>query len=326
MSICATTLAPGIAAFNEIADAGKLCELAGFDSILLQLCKEGAGAVAGEALVEVDKKILCAVYCCCKANPNVGKDGQLLYDACVSETLGAVDRSMDGKSRYKSQLSYDMRKKPPQPLVERLRDGSLGTNPIPNTPGGREHMKNRMEKESPGVVPSHGLDTRRPDVVIARNPYRAATVDNIARVVDFKFGGQGYSDGQKESYMAIGGGNEPLTIDDDECDCDNEKRRQNALELVAAAQTYKQEQPSTWSRVGWGALTVVGIAATAALVLIPVDGPAGEVVVGGLTVRAAAAMVGARAMSAAMASAARNTAAQMARQIFGVGARAVPAY
>ncbi|WNG14807.1 hypothetical protein [Cystobacter fuscus] len=326
MSVCSSVLAPGIQAFNEMVDAGKLCELAGFDSILLHLCKAGAGAITAEALVEVDKKILCAVYCCCKTNPNAGSSGQSLYDQCASETIGKVDEMMDGKSRYKSQTSYNMRDSPVSPLVERMPDGSLGTTPIPPTGGGWKHMGNRIEKETPGLTPRHGKDTRRPDVVIVRDPSRAPTIDNIARVVDFKFGNEGYSEGQENAYREMGGGRIPLTLDDEECDCGNQEQRQSALELIAAADTYKQSQPTTLERVGLGALTVVGAVATAALFLVPVDGPAGEVVAGGLTARAAAGVVRAAAMSAEMAVAARSAAAQMARQIFQTGVRAVPAY
>jgi hypothetical protein len=325
MSECATTLAPGIAAFNEIVDAGKLCELAGFDSILLQLCKAGTGTVAAEALLPVDVKVLCVVYCCCKEDYRVGADGRALYDNCASETIGAADQMMGWRSRYKSQLSYNMRATPLVPLVEKSTSGGLGTTPIPTTSGGRTHMKNRIEKENPGQTPLYGKDTRRPDVVIVRDSTRAPTLDNIVRVVDFKFGKEGYKEGQEESYRVMGGGRLPLTIDDNECDCGDQKRRQSELELVAAADAYKQAQPSALKKVGLGVVVGLGAVATVALFLLPLDGPFGEAVAGTLTASASAGMRTV-AMNATMAAGARGAAAQMMRRLFQTGARAVPAF
>lgn len=62
--------------------------------------------------------------------------------------------------------------------------------------------------------------TRRPDVVIVKDPTKPPTQDNIKQVVEMKFPGDPYGQGQREEYIRIAGDRSkmvPLELKD--CDC-----------------------------------------------------------------------------------------------------------
>jgi len=321
-NICSEELAPKIAAFNKLVDAGKLCELAGFDSVLEQLCKTGAQSIVAETLEPVDIKILCAVFCCCKSNGG---------DKCASETMTAVDRDMDWESRYKSEVSFNMRAKSPKPLMKKDVFGGLTTEPLSQSRGDKIHMKNRIEKENPGHKPAFKRNTRRPDIVIVRDPSQPPTSENIARVVDFKFtenpNNPWYEPEQPLSYHMIDPNKkEPLKIDDKECNCGNDDRKRSYYEILTAAKEAEDAQVSVGERVGYGILTVVGVVATAALILFPGDGPVGDYAAGTATMRAAAGVVARSGMTQLLENKAKIKAAQMMQRIFSGGTQFKPAF
>ena len=153
-------------------------------------------------------------------------------------------------------------------------------------------MIHRIEKECPGVAPFGGSNMRRPDAVVVRDPRRPPTAENISNVVDFKFLGDGWADGQRESYERINNGRQVIEINDEECDCDDSREQEQAVTLLAASQAYRQAQRSALERVGWGALSAVGAVATFVAAVCPADGPFGEAATGLGTAAAWARAVG----------------------------------
>lgn len=319
MKNCDKKLAPGIAAFNKLVDVGKLCELARFDSVLEQRCKTGTQSIVAETLEPVDIKIFCAVFCCCKSNGG---------DTCAKKTMTAVDRNMDWESRYKSEVSFNMRAKPPKPLMKKSVFGKLTTEPLSQSQGDKVHMANRIEKENPGQKPELGRDTRRPDIVIVRDPSQPPTSENIVRVVDFKFpGDKWYEPNQPLSYEKIDPqGREPLVINDTECGCEDKRKRSSYYELVVAAKTAEDAQISAWERLGYGALTIVAAVATVALIACPYDGPAGDYAAGTATLRAGAGVIARSGMTKLLEKQVKTEATQMMQRIFSGGTQSKPVF
>lgn len=283
--VCAQVLGPGLAAYQRLSDAGELCSLAGFDDALATACRAASGEARNRALARADQKILCAVLCCCAANPVAQAGGRRGYDQCATETLGAAQRALGNNARYKPQVSYNMRANPPEPLMDKNLFGQLTTRPL-DFPSEYGRMTGRIQRDFPGVTAEGGTDTRRPDVVIVRDPSRPPTADNISRVVDFKFPGDQVREAADRAYTEIGGGVPPLELNVRVCGCsdDDEKRRQ--VELVSAAEQAYAVRRSNLERLGWGALGVIGVGVTALAILSPFEGPAGDIAAGAGTAAA----------------------------------------
>ena len=78
-----------------------------------------------------DKKVLCSAVCHCTSTPNLSQDGKSLKQACVAQRLGELDEVLQGRSPYKPEVSYDMTKNPPQPIL----DSQTGNSPHGWIPG-----------------------------------------------------------------------------------------------------------------------------------------------------------------------------------------------
>ncbi len=318
---CETALAPGVAAYQQLTDAGKFCDLADLDDNLATICRGATGEARNQALENADKKILCSVLCCCSRNPVLSASGRNGYQTCASQTLSAAEGFMGQDSRFKPEVSFNMRTVPPTPLMERgLRvlgiGGGLTTTRIPNTPGGNRHMANRVGQTGDGSPFEPGVgDIRRPDEVIVRDPNRPPTQDNISRVVEMKFPGDCFPDEQQTAYELIGG-IAPLLLDVDACDCNNDDETQRMTQLVTAAQSVRENERSRLARIGWGALGTVAALGAVALALVPFDGPAGEIAAGTGSAAAFARAFAAAGWSAQRLSAAAALASQRWTTLF----------
>jgi VRR-NUC domain len=158
-----------------------------------------------------DKKVLCWALCQCDKAPNIGKDGQQLKQACVSEMLKAVDKQLGHKSPYKQEINYDMTKNPPEPIM----DSGVPTK-------GHDWLPGWIEKHWPTkpYTPGEGL-IRRPDVVIVNDPSKPPTQDNIKQIVEMKFPPDEISERQARAYQAIAGDPKKLeALKPSDCDCD----------------------------------------------------------------------------------------------------------
>lgn len=326
--VCEETLGPGIGAYQDLTNAGKLCDLAEFDDTVAAMCKAAAGEARNRAMEEVDKKILCALLCCCKVNPIKGtikkKDGseeeKNYYQICVSNTVKNLERSSGHNSRFKAELSYNMRANPPDPLMDKDLTGNLNTRSL-LFPAEYGRMKGRMNRDYPGAEPYGEKDTRRPDVIIVRDPSKPPVQGNISRVVEMKFGDP-YGEEQEASYRRIGG-KRPLKLDPKICGCNDDDRTKGQVALVAAAKAVKDSDVSTFERVLSGAgATICGVA-TVAAALFPLDGPLGEIALGSATAGLAARAFASTALSAASKRALVRGAAESWETLFATGAKMV---
>jgi hypothetical protein len=322
MSVCAETLGPGIAAYQQMSNAGTLCDMAGFDDTIAAICRTGAGAARNAAMWPADKKVLCALLCCCNANPGVSSGGNNAYQGCVTETLRAAQSAMGGDSRFKPEVSFNMRANPPEPLMQPGMIWGQTTTPLEwgrDTP----RIQNRINRDYPGVEPKGGTDTRRPDVVIVNDPSRPPTQDNIYRLVEMKFGNDQFTRQQRDAYGVIA----PRSVeklDAGDCDCDNDQQTQAQVAFVTAAAAVKDAQISMADRVLSGAGTILGAIGTVGALAVPLDGPVGEAALGTLTLSLATRVFASSALSAAARQTLARSAATSWAQIFGRGALAAP--
>lgn len=166
-------------------------------------------------LDQLDKKVLCTAICKCKDTPGIGKDGRLLKQSCVSKRLTELDTVLQHKSIYKPELTYDMTKSPPEPIM----DKEIETKGRDLWPG---WTKTLWPKDPTRPIPYKAGKgyTRRPDVVIVNDPTKPATQDNIKQVVEIKFPPDTMDERQEEDYSKIAGSRGKLeTLEPGQCDC-----------------------------------------------------------------------------------------------------------
>jgi len=162
-----------------------------------------------------DKKVLCSAMCQCQAQPNIGADGRRLKQECVSGRLKSLDVALKHTSPYKAEYTYDMTKRPPEPFL----DKEIPTKGRDFWPGWTNTLWPKDPTRPQPYKPGRGY-TRRPDVVIVKDPSKPPTQDNIKQVVEMKFPDDTYRPGQRQDYVTIAGGESkmvPLELSD--CDC-----------------------------------------------------------------------------------------------------------
>ncbi|RKH19235.1 DUF4150 domain-containing protein [Corallococcus praedator] len=193
---------------------------------------------SGAGLSPTDKQVLCELMCHCNkvGNFKTGKDGRALKQQCVSTLLQGIDDSVGNKSRYKPEISYDMRSTPPKPIM----DGNRGLR-------GHAWVPGWMKKNG---VPANAGMVRRPDVVIVKNGSSPPLQNNIQHVVEMKFPGDTPTLEQRRAYERIAGDRSKLTILKlEDCNCRKDKQ--------------PQEQPEPVSAPNWWEVTLLSLALVA---------------------------------------------------------------
>ncbi|GBL55339.1 hypothetical protein PCLA_03r0679 [Pseudomonas citronellolis] len=171
-------------------------------------------------LAPQDKKVLCSAICYCSSTPNVSQDGKNLKQTCVAQRLGELDEILQGRSPYKPEVSYDMTKNPPQPIL----DSQTGTGAHGWIPGWISKYWNE-DPEHPPFKPGKGM-IRRPDVVIVNDPKKPPTQDNIKQVVEMKFPPDPHNKEQAQDYGKIAGDeNKVIEMQSTDCDCSQENQQ-----------------------------------------------------------------------------------------------------
>lgn len=166
-----------------------------------------------------DKKVLCSAICYCSTTPNVSQNGRNLKQSCVAQRLGELDEIVQGRSPYKPEVSYDMTKNPPQPIL----DSQTGNNPHGWIPGWISKYWDE-DPEHPPFKPGRGM-IRRPDVVIVKDPNKPPTQDNIKQVVEMKFPPDQRNARQSDAYGTIAGSkNKVVEMQPSDCDCNQENQ------------------------------------------------------------------------------------------------------
>lgn len=149
--------------------------------------------------------------------------------------------------QYKAEVSFDM-------WPTAISRGAEAPIPFlsnePLGPGGRRHSVNPFPQ---GMKPKF---LRRPDVIIVKNPADrwpgrgnvdrdgVSQRDNMLRLVEVKFPGDTWGEGQEEAYKMIAGDfkKRMTVIDVSDCNRELEKARQRALANAPAPQSAKGRQ------------------------------------------------------------------------------------
>ncbi|GAA6168525.1 hypothetical protein NBRC116591_23360 [Sessilibacter corallicola] len=154
----------------------------------------------------LDQSVICSVACCCNQYPNQGSADQNLYQACVHGVYATADAALNYKSRYKSEVSFDMG-------IEIDGIPRLFMHRDPNNPDYTEPSHNWMAriKEVEGYQPGEGY-IRSPDLTVVKNPAKPPTVDNIEKVIEYKFKEDRRDIRQDEAYEEIAGGRKNYAI------------------------------------------------------------------------------------------------------------------
>lgn len=171
-------------------------------------------------LAPQDKKVLCSAICYCSSTPNVSQDGKNLKQTCVAQRLGELDEILQGRSPYKPEVSYDMTKSPPQPIL----DSQTGNSPHRWIPGWISKYWDE-DPEHPPFKPGRGM-IRRPDVVIVQDPTKPPSQDNIKQVVEMKFPPDPHNETQVLAYEKIAGDERKVVeMKSTDCDCSQENQQ-----------------------------------------------------------------------------------------------------
>lgn len=167
-----------------------------------------------------DKRVLCSAVCFCESTPNISEDGKNLKQSCVAQRLNELNEVLHGRSPYKPEVSYDMTKNPPQPIL----DSETGTNSHGWIPGWIKKYWDD-DPEHPPFKSKTGM-IRRPDVVIVKDPKKPPTQDNIKQVVEMKFPPDPPDDRQVREYGKIAGSkNKVVVMESTDCDCTQESQQ-----------------------------------------------------------------------------------------------------
>lgn len=185
-----------------------------------------------------DKKVLCTAVCKCQSQPNIGADGRSLKQECVSTSLKGLDATLQHRSPYKAEFTYDMTKRPPEPFL----DKEIDTKGRSLWPGWTQSLWPKDQTRPVPYKAGRGY-TRRPDVVIVKDPTKPPTQDNIKQVVEIKFPDDPYRPGQRDDYARIAGGRDKMVeLELNDCDCNQsepEKSKVPVEELGLAAALLK---------------------------------------------------------------------------------------
>ncbi len=173
-------------------------------------------AIGNDKLDPEDKKVLCSAICHCHYQPHKGKNDQNLYQSCVSARLKELDLFLGHRSPWKPELTYDMTESPPKPVT----DKNIATKAHDYVWGWIK--KNWLKDKGYEYEKGEGM-TRRPDVVIVKDPTKPPTQDNIKYVVEIKLGDDEFGTEQRKSYAEVAGDKSKVKVlDPDSCECGND--------------------------------------------------------------------------------------------------------
>ncbi|GLS28240.1 hypothetical protein [Marinibactrum halimedae] len=171
----------------------------------------------------IDNGVMCAVSCCCNHNPAKGVGDQNLKQQCVDGVLKEADKAMSYKSRYKSEIWWNMNKDTtgiPTPFMHRDCNGLDTTEP--------SHFPVGRIKEIENFTPGQG-HLRRTDIVMVSDSNLPPGEGNIDKVIEMKFGNDLRDKMQDKAYVQIAEdednyqvyrlGGKPQDKDEFQCNC-----------------------------------------------------------------------------------------------------------
>ena len=157
----------------------------------------------GERPLTPEEVTVCGLICLCDADPLPQKRPS----DCLTARIRALDAASGNTSRIKAEVTYDMSKTPPAPIMSR-----------------KEPWRPSMGK--------HPKGSRAPDVVVVKDPSKPPTQDNIERVIEVKFPMDRFRVDQAEDYKDIAGSAPFEVFGPKRCGCPD--RKQEQLQQVTA--------------------------------------------------------------------------------------------
>lgn len=181
--------------------------------------------------------IICSFVCVCDIKPLESKSGSNLKQACVNKGIEWMHASGQG-TNILPEVGYFMGTSPPSPL---MKDGD---HDIPQPIRNHWHRFNKVKgllKEKEEAYTRGQL--RIPDSVITKDPSKPPTQDNLKAVVEVKFPGDKWGDGQEKAYIEIAGDDEKLEeLTPNTCGCgSNAPKTHPALENAWSEERDRQE-------------------------------------------------------------------------------------
>ncbi|ABO60379.1 VRR-NUC domain-containing protein (plasmid) [Burkholderia vietnamiensis] len=227
---------------STLQPAGSTCTIVNEDPAYADLPPVTKGYL--QEKVEIGLKMPRIVYI---RLPDGRTTVNLLKQVAMTLAIRYDERKADYYWPYKAEVSFDMTPyiatgKIAAPIPFLAADKTLGP--------GRRHSLNPFPRRPDGSL---GV-IRRPDVIIVRNmgnrwPGRgnvdldgAPHVDNMLRLVEVKFPGDTWGEGQEAAYQGIAGDflKRMTVIDVTDCNRELEKVRERALKNVPAPETEKE--------------------------------------------------------------------------------------
>lgn len=153
-----------------------------------------------------DNAVICKAICTCDKSPARSKLGAMLKQTCVSKQLGMLDEAQGYQSTIKPEVSYDMTKYPPEPMMSER----IPTKPHAVYPGWIQDWW-KKDQTHPPFKKGNGM-VRRPDVIIVKDGTQPPTQDNIKDVVEIKFPPDKISEPQLTDYQEIAGPDKDVVV------------------------------------------------------------------------------------------------------------------
>lgn len=270
MSACAAKLAPSVAAAS-LMQSGSLVAATNGASRVVQPCPCSPALRPDPATRKaIDNKVICSVMCCCDESPGIGADGRSLMQQCADGVFKSADALLGSRSRYKSEISYNMHLDdggPPTPFMSRT---GTGTEPS-------AYWQGRAKAEIENYGGGKGM-VRRPDLTIVDDPCQPPVAGNIESVAELKFGDDARSRAQDEAYRGIAGSPGKYQVfraggaaqgDEHECDCDEERKRQPQTVPVPQPQSQEdalRKTAANAAKAGGVAAALMALGAAAAAI------------------------------------------------------------
>ena len=174
----------------------------------------------------MNKTYLCAHICAASKAPKIGKIGQSLYQQTVTKAIRAEADLNFGVWAYLAEVGYNMRTKPPKPLMSSKPERMHRPSEFPL--GAAQKQIENLSKGDFRIPDLTILTIKAAEIIEMRKsgvidwkrfyPYD----DNIERLVEIKFGKDDWFPGQLEAYKKIAP-EKVREVSDKDCSCDTRK-------------------------------------------------------------------------------------------------------
>ena len=161
------------------------------------------------SIVQPDEEVICSAICTCKklADGQAAEGERRTAQACVTQQLRAYDKALNGQSRIKAEVPYDMTRNPPTPIMSR----------------------NEPERPTRG----RPKGSRIPDVVVLKDGSKPPTQDNLEKVIEIKFPPDTMDREQQNAYERIAGGVPMEEWGPDRCGCNDRQKEPEPVKVSA---------------------------------------------------------------------------------------------